>query len=98
MQIDEQIVARRPAFLDNRRLDIEKMREALASRDFATIQRIGHNSKGIGAGYGFPEVSRIGAAIEIAAKALNVIEIEESIQQFANCIQAACSDPIDAPG
>jgi hypothetical protein len=86
------IVARRPDFLANRRLDVEKMWDALARKDFAAIQHIGHNSKGIGAGYGFPEISRIGAAIETAAKARDVIEMENAIQQFATYAHAASSD------
>jgi hypothetical protein len=89
------IVARRPAFLANRRLDLGKMRDALASRDFAAIQHIGHNCKGIGTGYGFPDISTIGSRIEIAARALNVIELEKLIRQFAECIQSACSDQTD---
>lgn len=89
----EQIAARRPAFLANRRLDVEKLQNALAVKDFALIQHIGHNAKGIGTGYGFPEISRAGSTIEIAARALNGNEVEKAIHQFVICIQAACSDP-----
>jgi hypothetical protein len=86
------IAARRPAFLANRLLDLGKMQDALASRDFAAIQNIGHNCKGTGTGYGFPDISRIGATIEIAARALDGIELEKLIQQFAGCIQTSCFD------
>ncbi len=48
--ISNAITALRPAFLVNRTLDLAKMREALACADFVSIQRIGHNCKGIGAG------------------------------------------------
>jgi hypothetical protein len=95
LQIAEQIAARRPAFLANRRLDVEKMLCALAARDFSAIQHVGHNSKGIGTGYGFPDISRIGSIIETAAKARNVIEVEQAIEQFAKFIQAAGSDQTD---
>ena len=90
--IAEQIAARRPAFLANRRLDVEKMESALAVQDFALIQSIGHNAKGIGTGYGFPEISRIGLTIETAAKARNGLEVAKAIHQFAISIQAACPD------
>jgi len=89
------ILAHRPAFLANRRLDLGKMQDALASRDFAAIQHIGHNCKGIGRGYGFPDISSLGATIEIAARALDGIELEKLIQQFAGCVQSACSDQAD---
>src|SRR5438552_12528577 len=53
-----------PSFLDKRRKDVPKLIEALAAGDFATIRRLGHNLKGTGAGYGFPALTDIGAAIE----------------------------------
>jgi hypothetical protein len=82
------IVARRPAFLANRRLDVAKLRDALATRDFTTVQTIGHNCKGTGAGYGFPEISSIGSAIESAARAQDVEKVTQSIAQFELCIPA----------
>jgi CheY-like chemotaxis protein len=83
------IAARRPAFLANRRLDLGKMQDALRARDFAAIQHIAHNCKGIGTGYGFPDISRIGSTIEIAARAFDAVELENLIPQFAKCIQTA---------
>jgi PAS domain S-box-containing protein len=83
------IAARRPAFLENRRRDLSKMRDALLARDFATIQHIGHNCKGIGTGYGFPEISSLGSTVECAARARDLIEVEKSIGEFERCIQAA---------
>lgn len=84
--IAELIAARRPEFLANRRLDVEKMQNALAVEDFALIQHIGHNAKGIGTGYGFPEISRAGSSIEIAARALDGLEVEKAIHQFASLL------------
>jgi PAS domain S-box-containing protein len=80
------IAARRPAFLANRRLDVVKMNEALVSRDFAAIQIVGHNCKGIGTGYGFPDISRAGAAIEVAARAQSIAEVEKCILEFERCV------------
>jgi hypothetical protein len=41
---------------------LKRLRAALAAKDFTVIQKIAHNCKGIGRGYGFPEISEIGAA------------------------------------
>jgi hypothetical protein len=65
------------------------MRTALARGDFSSIQTIGHNCKGIGTGYGFPEFSTIGSSVETAAKALDISETEKSIERFEECVQAA---------
>ncbi|HXP89146.1 MAG TPA: PAS domain S-box protein [Bryobacteraceae bacterium] len=87
------IAAHRPAFLANRGLDLTKMRDALAARDFATIQSIGHNCKGTGSGYGFPDITSLGSAIETAAKALDADGLQEPLRQFEECIRAASADP-----
>ena len=83
------IEARRPAFLENRRADLSKMKSALAEGDFSSIRHIGHNCKGIGAGYGFPEIGRIGASIERAAVALDEGEVEKVIREFENALSTA---------
>lgn len=58
-----------PRFLANRRTDLDSLEQAVASRDAETLRRIGHGLKGVGGGYGFDELTRIGAQIEGCAKA-----------------------------
>jgi PAS domain S-box-containing protein len=90
--IPEAIVALQPAFLANRRLDLAKMRSALAAQDFAAIQAIGHNCKGTGVGYGFPDIGRVGAAVEMAAKSRDAGKVEQSIRHLELCVAAASAD------
>jgi len=87
--IPDSIASLRPAFLANRRMDLTKMRTALAAGDFAAIRRIGHNCKGIGTGYGFPEITQAGFAIETAADALDADQLERSLRQFEQCVVVA---------
>jgi signal transduction histidine kinase len=87
--ISELILRRRPAFLAHRWLDLETMRAALGAQEFAVIQKIAHNCKGIGRGYGFPQISELGASIERAAKASDAGQILASMALFDNCLQAA---------
>ena len=73
---DERIVVRAdpdiadliPGFLENRRRDVDKMREALTQGEYETIRVLGHSMKGAGGGYGFDAITEIGAALEEAAK------------------------------
>ena len=90
--VSQLIQARRPSFLANRRTDLEKLREALAAQDFAVIQKIAHNCKGIGKGYGFAQISEIGASMEKAAKALDLPQVSQAINDFADCLQAASQE------
>jgi CheY-like chemotaxis protein len=87
--LSDLVLARRPAFLGNRRQDLEKIRAALSSRDFAAIQRIGHNCKGIGKGYGFPRVSEIGAWMEKAAQAQDGQQIAAAVGDFESYLKVA---------
>ena len=83
------IEARRPAFLANRRLDLEKMRDALGTGNFELLRSIGHNCKGTGTGYGFPEISKIGFSIETAAKAADTTGLQEALRHFELSLHAA---------
>ncbi len=57
-----------PGFLERRREDVVKLREAIEASDLETLRVTGHSMKGTGGGYGFDGLSEIGAAIEAAAK------------------------------
>ena len=60
-----------PRFLANRRTEIASLEQAVESKDVETLRRIGHGLKGVGGGYGFDEITRIGAQIENYAKTGN---------------------------
>jgi len=83
------IKARRPIFLANRRGDLEKLHAALAVMDFAAMRTIAHNCKGIGTGYGFPEISSLGLQISTAAKAFDTGRLHECLRDFEACLTAA---------
>lgn len=87
--ISESIKARRPAFLANRWRDLEKLRAALSLADFGAMRKIAHDCKGIGTGYGFPEISSLGLQISTAAKAFDTDKLEECLKAFEACLTAA---------
>jgi HPt (histidine-containing phosphotransfer) domain-containing protein len=72
-------------FLARKREDLDRVRCALGSGDYETIRRIGHDLKGAGEGFGFPELSAFGAALERAAIARNERALREqlaAVEQF----------------
>ena len=73
--VDSQIAALVPRFLANRTADVDKIRVALAGADFEAIRGSAHGMKGAGGGYGFPEISRLGAALEEGARQRDVATI-----------------------
>lgn len=71
-----------PGFLDNRRKDVNTLRVSLANGDWETISTLGHRMKGAGGGYGFDDISRIGAVIERAATTRDAAETRASIDEL----------------
>ena len=68
VEVDAELAALVPGFLERRRADAVAIRAAAAADDFETARSLGHQLKGAGGGYGFPELTRLGAEIEEAAK------------------------------
>jgi histidine phosphotransfer protein HptB len=71
-----------PIFLANRKKDLRILRDALNEQDFSTIQTIGHRMKGDGGGFGFENITDIGAILEVAASQQERKTIDVSIRQL----------------
>lgn len=72
-----------PRFLAHRRNEVAQLHAALARADTDAVRRIGHGMKGVGSGYGFDEVTRLGAQIEQHAKAGDTEELAHLIDELA---------------
>ena len=79
----EGVVELIPNYLANVRNDMSKILAGVDSKDCGVAQQIGHQFKGSGAGYGFPEITRAGAAVELAAIAADENEIRNQILTLA---------------
>jgi HPt (histidine-containing phosphotransfer) domain-containing protein len=76
MSLDIIDMEARRRYTSRRFADLVRCRECLERRDFETIQTIGHNLKGNGSSFGFPELSALGEKIESSARELNDGETE----------------------
>jgi len=83
VKVDPDLKELIPGFLANRRKDITTLRDALAKGNVAQVQSTGHSLKGVGGGYGFAEMSAIGAELETAAKAGNVGVLAGLVDRYA---------------
>jgi PAS domain S-box-containing protein len=68
-----------PTYLANTRRGMNEILARADSKDWEAARRLGHQFKGSGEGYGFPEITRAGAAVEVAAVAGNQEEIRNQI-------------------
>jgi HPt (histidine-containing phosphotransfer) domain-containing protein len=57
-----------PAYLAWRREEVPELIALLAASDFERLAHLSHNIKGTGTSYGLPDLSRIGADLELASK------------------------------
>jgi hypothetical protein len=72
-----------PDYLASVRRDMVEILAGVDSKDCQLAGRLGHQFKGTGQGYGFPEITRAGAAVELAALASNEDEIRHQILALA---------------
>ena len=72
-----------PQYLANIQRGMDEILAGVDSRDCQVARRLGHQFKGSGDGYGFPEIARIGAAIELAAMDANEDEIRSQTLALA---------------
>jgi HPt (histidine-containing phosphotransfer) domain-containing protein len=77
-----------PRYLASRQKDVALLRELLGQSDFENLRRLAHNMKGTGTSYGFPDISRLGAAIEQASKNGDERELSEQITNLSACLSA----------
>ena len=99
--VDAQIAALVPRFLANRAADVGRIRTALAHADFESIRIAAHAMKGAGGGYGFPEISRLGAAMEASARQRDpaqIVELVASLDAYLARIVLAPGDGQSGPG
>jgi PAS domain S-box-containing protein len=86
-----------PVYLASKPKQIEDARAALALNDFDPVRRFGHNLRGTGAGYGFPRIEEIGAALENAASEKDEESIRMQLEALSRFVaQGAGATPVAA--
>lgn len=68
VQVDPDLEAIMDRYMSIRFRELAELEQAIADHDSDTIRMLGHRLKGTGASYGFPRLTELGAAIEIAGK------------------------------
>ncbi len=64
-----------PDFLENRRRDLERMRQALQAGDLAAIRDVGQNIRCFSRVYGFDDLTELGEQIRCAADECSTMRI-----------------------
>jgi hypothetical protein len=75
-----------PQYLKSKRIQIEEARGHLAGHHLDPVRRFGHNLKGTGRGYGFPQLEDIGRIIEESAIESDEAEIARQLSVLSRIV------------
>lgn len=82
IEVDEDLKDILPGFMENRRNDLQTLKELLSAGNLDQIEKIGHKVAGSSGGYGFHELGHIARKIEMAAKDKNIDMISGLITDY----------------
>ncbi len=71
-----------PMYLDSIRADAQTMRQALTQGQYETVRSLGHQCKGTGGSYGFDRVTILGAELEKAGVAQDLVTARSLLDQL----------------
>ncbi len=77
--VDDDIADLIPKYLARANNDVSAAETLLAQNNFAELRKIGHNFKGSGGGFGFPEISRWGKMLEAASQSADAIGANQAL-------------------
>jgi len=79
-----------PGFLENRRRDLERLREALHAGDLAAIRDLGQNIRAFSRVYGIDELTELGEAIRSAAEessTLRIVDLQGRLADYLSRVE-----------
>jgi CheY-like chemotaxis protein len=79
IEVDEGLAELVPAYLEARRQEVPRMLDLLERRDLAGIRALVHNMKGTGTSYGFPKLTKLGAAMQAAVDNMEIDSVSRLI-------------------
>jgi CheY-like chemotaxis protein/HPt (histidine-containing phosphotransfer) domain-containing protein len=86
--VPEGLEALAPRYLSARRKELPEIVALLAASDFDQICSRGHNMKGTGRSYGFPDLTEIGASLERSAKHRDKDAIDKQLLRLSNYLES----------
>jgi len=93
MEVDFLDSEAREKYTFRRKMDLVRCRECLENQDFSTIETIGHNLKGNGISFGYPELSQLGEKIEHSAREYNIAEVRELVNRLEEWLSTQSKYP-----
>ena len=80
-----------PEYLKNRKLELAELGKLLEASNFKKMETIGHRLKGNAKSYGFEDLGKLGARLELASKEKNSTQAFEVITEMEKFLNGAIS-------
>ena len=99
VRVDPYMAQHIPRFLENRRAEIETLRDATREGRFGIVRSMGHKLKGSGGTFGFDSLSALGDRLERAAgdeDANGMLRIIEEIAWYLEHVHVVYRRPVEA--
>ena len=71
-------------YIERRKHDLRVCMMALEQKKFSELETTGHQLKGNGSTFGFPELSSIGKKLEVGAQTQDLHLLKETMKEFSN--------------
>lgn len=94
IEVPEAVKPLVPAYLESKVRQVEDALVNLTCGNFELIRRFGHNLKGTGRGYGFPEIEELGRRIEKSAAEADRAELACQLRALARAVDAASREGV----
>ena len=88
MDVPSPVIVR---YLERRKNEVAQCEVALKNLDFDPLMRMGHQLKGNGTTFGFPELSDMGSRLEVAALSKDKKETETALGAISDWINKKIS-------
>ncbi len=99
VRVDPYMAQHIPRFLENRRAEIEGLRDATREGRFGIVRTMGHKLKGAGGTFGFDSLSTLGDRLERAASdedAVSVLRLIDEIAWYLEHVHVVYRRPAEA--
>jgi len=81
-----------PAYLESCRVNAHAMQDALDRGDFQTVTILGHNLRGSGGGFGFQNITDIGARLELAADEADLAKSRRGVGELLTYLERVATE------
>ena len=75
------------SYLKKQQKDIKTITQSIETTDFDKIRMLAHSMRGSGGGYGFMPISKIGEALEEAARIKDLKQIKKHLAELSDFLE-----------